>query len=170
GPRGPRGQQLSFFVHNTAFVDSEFGFNDARAKLESPFFPFATIQAAIDAAAPLASESRVWQVQIRPGFYPEDVELAAYVNLLGITSQGLAPDLLLAPGGPEVAIVAGDIRDSQINVTDVFLDVTDLGAAYRCCTEWTAAGPDCAGLLFVCCRRSLHGPMPRALRPGGGSQ
>ncbi len=117
---------LDYFVHNTNFVDVEFG-DDLTAVVESPVHPFQTIQAAIDAAAALARSNNTWQVQLRPGVYTSNtsIVLAAYVNLLGITTQGsFIPSIF--PGPETYALIEGSLTDGgtggvPVQLTDIII-------------------------------------------------
>jgi hypothetical protein len=127
GPTGPTGP--SFLVNNTNFVDPIFG-NDATAQLNSPVFPYQTITAAINAAATGASPSSVWQVQIRPGTYNENIELQNYVNLLGVNTLGY----LQSPPGTNDVTINGSISDSGVttgfpNITFLNFTTTDTPVA-----------------------------------------
>lgn len=95
-------------VNNTAFVDPNFG-NNTSAQLQTSSKPYKTISAAIAAAAPHATESNPYQIQILPGTYNEDITLRDFVNLLGISSLGYGA----TPPGSEI-LINGQINDSLI--------------------------------------------------------
>ena len=69
--------------NHTAYVEANYG-NDATAQVENRRSPFKTIQAAIDACQALSpSSTDVYTVEIRPGFYNEDLTMYDYVNVKG---------------------------------------------------------------------------------------
>jgi hypothetical protein len=66
----------------TAFVDFEYG-NDATGVVEDETMPFQTIQAAVNALAPLATIYQAGLVYIRPGTYFGNVNLPGFISLYG---------------------------------------------------------------------------------------
>jgi hypothetical protein len=65
---------------NRAYVDSDSG-NDSTALLESSILPYKTIQAAIDDAAIVASDSNRFIVTVSPGIYPENITMKNYIGI-----------------------------------------------------------------------------------------
>lgn len=139
-------QNSSFLINQTAFVDSKFGDN-LTARLQSPAFPYKTINAAIIACSIMATSVCPWQVQIRPGTYTENIGLRDFINLLGVSSIGfIAPppgneiiingsidDSLIVNGSPDItylsiantdAIVANFVSGSLVNLVDCILTST----------------------------------------------
>jgi hypothetical protein len=94
-----------FSVEHTVFVDGLFG-NNATALVQRPDRPFATIQAAVNAAGARATTTQQWQVQIRPDTYTETVTMLSHVDLLGVApNTSLQTSLGAAVQVPEVTIV-----------------------------------------------------------------
>ena len=71
---------------NKAYVDADSG-NDGTALLESSILPFKTIQAAINAAAVVASDTERYVVVISPDIFTENITMKNYVGIVGIDTE-----------------------------------------------------------------------------------
>jgi len=97
------------YVDKTAFVDPVYG-DDNAGRVEVFTLPFKTIGAAMTAVvARTPSSTAVWQIQLRPGTYTENVVLHSCVNLLGVSTIGGVEN-----AGPEV-IVRGELTDASVS-------------------------------------------------------
>ena len=110
GATGPCCTGQMFNVNNSVFVDANFG-NDSTGQLETPFFAFQSITAAINAATSSGqpNANNTWVVIIQPGTYTEDIYLQDFVNLLGVGTMSYA----YPPPGNEVQII-GTVYDTDI--------------------------------------------------------
>jgi len=116
---------------NVAYVDAENG-NDLDAKVGSLTHPYATVQAAVTAAAALGA-GVTKQVFIGPGTFVEDVVIPAGTTNMIIEGSGIYQTILLsADTGPTLSLTsaAAGLAESGIVVKNMWIQKSTADAVY----------------------------------------
>lgn len=73
------------YVDRTVFVDAKYG--STRGIINTPQYPFNTINGAISAIQTQATQQTQWLIKVNPGFYNEIVVLPGFINIEGSGSE-----------------------------------------------------------------------------------